>query len=115
MVEGDSTIIMNMYENIQNEQRVSNIYKHWILDVRLEKLASKLSQGISLSFSDVKRYGNKVGAILANIAGKPDIERGILGYVSDQDLKTHCLSLAYKERTPPYVGADERRGDTEGE
>lgn len=67
VVEGDSQILINMAKHLQNGSQARKIATSWRLEARLEAIEQSLRSNRAISFNHIKREGNKVADLLANI------------------------------------------------
>jgi len=67
IVEGDSQILINMATRIQNGSQARKVASSWRLEARLNAIEQELRKNRAISFNHIRREGNKVADLLANI------------------------------------------------
>eukprot|EP00253_Pinus_taeda_P007163 PITA_07163 len=72
IVEGDSQLLINMDIKIQQGTEAQKVSRSWRMVTRLELLQSWLKDNKAITFNHIRREGNKLADIMANIG----VDRG---------------------------------------
>eukprot|EP00253_Pinus_taeda_P020461 PITA_20461 len=72
IVEGDSQLLINMAIKIQQGTEAQKVSRSWRMVTRLELLQSWLKDNKAITFNHIRREGNKLADIMANIG----VDRG---------------------------------------
>ena len=106
VVEGDSQILIAIATQLLNGTRAHKIANSWRLEARLEAIELWLHTNRAIIFQHVKREGNKVADLLANLGVNHDhaLISGSLDIIQNHEHKQECLSLIQKDANPPDAG-----------
>jgi len=106
-VEGDSLLLINMVQQLLNGSHASKIATSWRLEARLEAIELELLNNREIIFSHVKRDGNKVADLLANVGVESNLAllTGPTNIIQNNDKLHECNQMVQEEATPPDVGA----------
>ena len=106
-VEGDSQILIAMENQLLNGTRAHKTANSWRLEARLEAIEHWLHTNRAIIFQHVKREGNKVADLLANIGVNQDqaLISGSLDIIQNHAHKQECNSLIQRDANPPDAGA----------
>jgi ribonuclease HI len=66
IVEGDSTLVINIVRRLQNGTRVGKIQRHWRLAQSLQNIQEHLQTGITVELRWVRRSTNGLANIIVN-------------------------------------------------
>jgi len=105
-VEGDSQILINMAKNILNGSHAKKIATSWRLEARLEAIELELHRNRAITFTHIKREGNKVADFMANVGVENDhsLITGQLNTILTHDKAQECSHLVQKDAIPPDAG-----------
>jgi len=108
VIEGDSKIILKFASRIQNGQAPSKVSNHWRLEGRLDRLGSIMNSKEAVSWSHVRRKGNKVADRLANLGveAKHHFWHGPLRNLSNREAREECIRLLDQDGKHPDAGAN---------
>lgn len=98
-----------MAKQILNGTYARKISKSWRLEARLEALEQWLHNNRAIIFTHVKREGNQVADLLANLGvdSKHTLTIGTLDIIQHHDHAQECKLQIQKEVAPPDVGASD--------
>lgn len=82
IIEGDSQILINMAQQIIHGTPVNKLSCSWRLATHLQHIEHLLATNKAITFKQIKRNGNKVADLLAN-----------LGVISDRTLYSGSLEI----------------------
>jgi len=105
-VEGDSQILINMVKQLLNGSHSSKIATSWRLEARLEAIELELLNNRAIIFSHVKREGNKVADIIANLGVESNhtLLTGSINITPNNEKIQECNQLVQEEATPSDAG-----------
>jgi len=106
LVEGDSQIIINMANRIQNGSQTRKVAHSWRLEARLNSIERELLQNRALSFLHTKREGNKTADLLANLGVDCSLNllSGKLDIIPNSQKAQECKRLIHSDAGFPDAG-----------
>eukprot|EP00253_Pinus_taeda_P017843 PITA_17843 len=106
IVEGDSQIIIRMATRIQNGSQTRKVADSWRLEARLHSIAQELHNHRALTFHHIRREGNKVADLLANIGVESShpLQVGNLSIIPSAQKTRECKELLQNDIEPPDAG-----------
>ena len=95
-----------MANQLLHEAHANKVANSWRLEARLELIEQWLKTNRALLFKHVKKDGNKVADLLANMGvdSEKNILVGSLDIIHDHDKKQECNTLVQKDADLPDVG-----------
>lgn len=110
-MEGDSQILINMAKHLLNGSQAKKIATRWRLEARLKAMEQELLTNRAITFSHIKRYGNKVADFLVNVGVDNEhiIQIGTLDILTNDAQAQECNRLVQHDAIPPNAGDNLRQ------
>ena len=107
IIEGDYQILIHIANQLLWGADPNKVTHSWCLAARIDKISDWLHRNRVVSFTHVKREGNKVADFLANLGTESNnmLTYGALSIIHDADIQQNCSSLVHKDCSPPDAAA----------
>jgi len=99
-------LLINMAKQLLNGSHARKIATSWRLEARLEAIEQALLNNRAIIFNHVKREGNKVANLLANVGVENEhtLLTGTLDIIPNHDQVQECNLLVQRDAAPPDAG-----------
>ena len=106
IIEGDSQILINIAKKLLWGTTPEKVAHSWRLEARIKQLSRWLMQHRAVSFNHIKREGNKVADLLANLGteGHSIPTHGSLHCIHDAAMLQQCITQVHSDSTSAAAG-----------
>lgn len=105
-IEGDSQILINMAKQLQNGTHARKVANSWRREARLEAIEHLLHNNEAIIFNHIRREGNKVADLLANLGveARHTMLSSTTDIIQNHDHAQEFTKLVQSDAAPPDAG-----------